>query len=170
MQQRTCSVPRCENRPRSGKAEWCAMHYHRWYRHGDVDRCATRSGITSSAGRRYRSTHRPDHPLARASGRIYVHQVVLYAAIGPGRHTCHWCSQSVRWEASKGESDQLVVDHLNGLGDDNRIENLVPSCGRCNSLRGGQARSQALRGAGWWSNHDTVGVLGARQPPVGAHC
>lgn len=169
MQQRTCTVSECDKPLRSSGAEWCAMHYHRWYRHGDVNLTANRSGITVSHGRRYRSAHRPDHPLATPSGRVYVHQIVLYAAIGPGTHACHWCSSSVRWDAAKDAHDRLNVDHLNGVGDDNRAENLVPSCRGCNTARALQARSEVLRKKGWWSNHDTLGILGTRLPTVTAH-
>lgn len=169
MTDRTCTVPGCSNPPRRLKAEWCKKHYHRWYRHGDVNRCATKSGISVSHGRRYRLLEIRNHPLAKASGKVWEHQVVLYAAIGPGAHPCHWCATTVRWEAAKGEADRLVVDHLNNRGDDNAEANLVPSCASCNSTRAVQARSVALRDAGFWSSHDTVKQLGTRRPPVAAH-
>ena len=35
MPNRTCTIPGCEKPARSARAEWCAMHYHRWYRYGD---------------------------------------------------------------------------------------------------------------------------------------
>ncbi len=159
MPERTCTVTGCTKTPRSGSAEWCKMHYHRWYRHGDVNASADRSGISVSAGRRYRILTLRHHPLARAAGRVWEHRVVLYDAIGAGPHPCHWCSTLVRWESTRGDSDCLVVDHLNGIGDDNRVANLVPACGPCNSARGSQARADALRDAGWWSNHDTIAGL-----------
>lgn len=144
------------------------MHYHRWYRHGDVERTATSSGVSASHGRRYASVYLPNHPLAGRNGKVYAHRVALYAAIGPGAHACHWCSALVRWDATRGETDCLNVDHLNGLGDDNRPENLVPSCTACNTTRGAQARSRALRKAGWWSKNDTIAHLrnSARRPQI----
>lgn len=162
MADRKCIVSGCDNTPRSGKAEWCKKHYHRWYRHGSVDRSATTAGLTASNGRRYRTTQRPDHPIAGPSGRVYVHRITLYDAIGPGAHPCHWCSRAVRWEAGKGQPDHLTVDHVNGMGDDNRLANLVPSCIACNSTRAHQARSDLLAANGWWSNHDTIAALGTR--------
>jgi hypothetical protein len=138
------------------------MHYHRWYRHGGVNKTARTSGVSVSQGRRYRSHHLPGHPLATPCGRVYDHQVVLYEAIGAGPHACHWCDRDVHWDATKGQPHRLTVDHLNGIGDDNRLANLVPSCPPCNSRRAAQARSAALVAAGWWSNHDTIAGLKAR--------
>lgn len=160
MTDRTCSVDGCDKPPRSGKAEWCKKHYHRWYRHGDVNRCANTAGVSVSKGRRYRLARGASgHALAKGSGRLWEHQVVLYDAIGAGSHPCHWCGTTVRWEADKGQPDRLTVDHLNGLGDDNRLANLVPSCPSCNSGRASQAKAEALAAHGWWSNHDTIANL-----------
>lgn len=165
MADRTCTVPGCDKTPRSGAADWCKMHYHRWYRHGSVDRVATR--IHTGPARLYRLLALPGHPLAEVADKVWEHRVVLYAAIGAGIHPCHWCSKSVTWELGRGHADGLVVDHLNGVGNDNRPENLVPSCGVCNTTRGAQARADALRAAGWWSNHDTVGnTKQGRKPRV----
>jgi len=160
---RTCSIDGCDKPTRSGSAEWCKMHYHRWYRHGSTDKRAPGSGITASHGRRYKSVSRPQHPLVLmgdlAEGRVYVHRMVLYDAIGPGSHGCHWCARLVTWSSTRGDPDCLMVDHVNGVGDDNRLENLVPACIECNAGRSAQAKAEALRAAGWWSSHDTVSRL-----------
>lgn len=165
----TCTVPGCEKPARSAKAEWCKMHYHRWYRHGSTDKVSHRSGVTASNGRRYRRMVAKGHPMANTNGTAYTHRVVLYDEIGPGVHECHWCQAQVEW-LPKGEPNSLVVDHVNGWGDDNRPENLVPSCISCNTTRAGQARSDALRSAGWWSNNDTVAGLkrGGRRERIDA--
>jgi len=146
------------------------MHYHRQYRHGSVNALASGSGVTASHGRRYVQTYRPNHPLADRGGKVYVHRATLYDTIGAGPHACHWCGTELNWTA-KGSPDCLNVDHLNAIGDDNRSDNLVPACSRCNSLRGQQARHDALRAAGFWSGNDTVANLraGGRQPSVQAH-
>lgn len=161
MIERTCTVDGCEKAPRSSGSDLCPMHYHRWYRHGSVEKVSHESGITASLGRRYKTRYAPGHPLASKHGTVYVHRQVLYDTIGPGPHPCHWCSKQLDW-LPKGYATAIQVDHLNGDGADNIPENLVASCGPCNSTRGSQARAAALRDAGWWSNHDTIAALTSR--------
>lgn len=158
---KVCDIDGCDKPARSAKAAWCKMHYHRWYRHGSTDKVAHRAGISVSSGRHYKTKYVVGHPVAAADGKAYVHRVVLYDAIGAGPHPCYWCATPVDW-LPRGEPNCLQVDHLNGHTDDNRVENLAPSCGRCNAMRALQARSDALRDAGWWSQHDTI--EGLRDP------
>lgn len=155
----TCAIEACEKPVRSARATLCAMHYHRQYRHGSIERSARVTGVSASHGRHYQMTYLPQHPLAAKNGKTYEHRRVLFDQIGPGAHPCHWCTSPVRWEAPRFAVDELQVDHINGRTDDNRIENLVPSCRRCNVTRATQARSAALRTAGWWSKHDTIAAL-----------
>ena len=154
----TCIVDGCNKNTRSRTASLCHMHYHRWYRHGSTDKASWASGLTASHGRRYRYVAAKGHPLAGKNGRAYEHRIVLFNLIGPGEHACYWCMETVQW-LPKGEPGALIVDHINGYGDDNRPENLVPSCYSCNTTRGLQARSKVLRKAGWWSNNDTIAAL-----------
>lgn len=86
----------------------------------------------------YVSLYLPDHPLATADGKVLQHRMALYDAIGPGEHTCHWCGTPVIWqrrEKSAPFRGILVVDHLDADGLNNSLDNLVPSCQRCNRLR-----------------------------------
>jgi hypothetical protein len=78
----------------------------------------------------YRIRKNRDHPIAQAGGLIFVHRERLYDHIGPGRHRCTWCGRWVYWE-----DGTLVVDHLNEVTADNRLENLAQSCVRCNLVR-----------------------------------
>lgn len=167
MQHPTCTVPECEKPARSRSATYCKMHYHRWYRHGSVEMQASRSGITASLGRRYKTRYLPHHPLASKHGAVYVHRQVLFDEIGYGPHACHWCGTEIDW-LPRGDPRELQPDHLNGDGADNRLENLVPACRNCNTARGSQHRADALRAAGYWSHHDTIARLSrnGRRPRV----
>jgi hypothetical protein len=163
-----CTVGDCEKPTRSAHSPLCEMHYHRQYRHGDVNQTAHEQAPTASHGRRYKTVYDPKHPLAGKWGQVYVHRRVLYDAIGPGYHPCHWCSTPVRF-AAKGTSDALIPDHLNNVGDDNRIENLAPSCVRCNTARAAYLKRQALKDAGWFAVNDTVALTGGgRREPLPA--
>lgn len=71
----------------------------------------------------------PGHPLAHADGRVRIHRAVLYDAIGPGAHPCHWCGDLLTWK------ENLVVDHIDADTWNNDPSNLVPSCSSCNSRR-----------------------------------
>lgn len=152
----TCTAPGCEKPARSMSADLCPMHYHRMYRHGSLDRTA--DGVSVRVPRRYRTVAAQGHPLAGANGRAYEHRVVLYDLIGPGPHECHWCGVEINW-LPKGQPGELQPDHLNNDGGDNRPENLVPSCRRCNTTRAIQRRSDILRERGWWSVNDTIAGL-----------
>jgi hypothetical protein len=148
-----CSIDSC-GKPRFNKTlGLCAMHYARHQRHGDplhtphsgqrrehpkcVAGCACGKHKAGWASRtKYRllfSQH--DHPIANRGGWLYEHRKVLYDAIGPGPHPCHWCSVVLTWGGMKG----IISDHMNRNKRDNRPENLVPSCQTCNTTRVGVA-------------------------------
>lgn len=74
------------------------------------------------------------HELATADGRVYVHRVVMFNAIGYGPHQCEHCGKHVNWKAPN-HTDELVVDHRNGKRHDNRLANLIVSCHACNIKR-----------------------------------
>jgi len=84
----------------------------------------------------YRRVNAPGHAIADSSGKSYAHRVALYDAIGPGPHTCHWCKwPGLEWGLPRKDPNCLIVDHLNGVGDDNRPENLVAAHDWCNNNR-----------------------------------
>lgn len=124
-----CSVSGC-TRPRSARG-WCATHYERWRRNGDL---LLHLGLPAGTRRLDKSGYfrikSPGHPLAwRGLDWVHEHRAVLYNEIGPGPHSCHWCGVSVDWRTD------LVVDHLDGARLRNEPANLVPSCGPCNLHR-----------------------------------
>ena len=78
-----------------------------------------------------------DHPLARQNA-VAEHRLVLWDKLGceslDCEHECHWgCGKTLTW--SEGRLG-IQADHLNGDTLDNRPENLVESCLRCNVERG----------------------------------
>jgi hypothetical protein len=99
-------------------------------------RCA---GLSQPRQTEWKSRYRivrvqDDHPLMDAGGLVPMHRIVLSDHIGLGPVDCHWCSRPLDW-FSKGP-DMCVVDHLDNNGQNNDIENLVPSCAQCNKDRG----------------------------------
>ena len=87
---------------------------------------------------------RPRHPLRFENGWVRPHRVVLFDKIGDGIHACTWCGRKIAWRAHYLPVDrvpfaeqpgELTVDHENADTLDNRPENLVPACRRCNSAR-----------------------------------
>lgn len=133
-----CRVDGCD-RPRHGKNTLCSGHHDRQTRLGDpqADKPLRKMGTPGSGTVQngYTADWLPDHPLAGRSGRVRRHRAVLFDAIGPGAHPCHWCSRSVDWSIPWTEVEGLVVDHLDGDTQNNDRANLVASCNPCNAGR-----------------------------------
>ena len=142
IQSDVCSVAECD-RPRATKTNgtrrsMCFAHYKRVDKYGDVladtpvkERRPPGEGHLSTYG--YWIVTRAGHPLAFAHGGVLEHRAVLYDAIGPGAHSCHWCRCTVDWGVSFPGA--LVVDHLDADRLNNDLANLVASCQPCNSSR-----------------------------------
>lgn len=116
--------------------------------------------ITHSHG--YLLEYRPDHWLAdRLSGnRVYQHRRVFFDAHGEGPFNCNWCGIQVSWS-------DMHVDHLNAVRDDNRLENLVSSCAKCNQKRGNEkmrvtARQKSKAKIDWNGESLTAGQWAKR--------
>lgn len=79
--------------------------------------------------------YRPGHPLATNCPIVPEHRAILWESIGPGPHPCHHCGKLVDWMPGAGRAPgALVTDHLDRDSHNNAVENLVPSCQRCNVL------------------------------------
>ncbi|MEV4934130.1 HNH endonuclease signature motif containing protein [Sphingobium sp. LSP13-1-1.1] len=67
----------------------------------------------------------PEHPLAMSNGLVLEHRRVAYNKYGAGTQTCNWCNVELEWSA-------VEVDHLDWTRTNNRSDNLVTSCQKCN--------------------------------------
>ena len=83
--------------------------------------------VNQSAG--YVYLREPNHPLADSRGLVYEHRFVFYSHNGDGPFKCHWCDIVIGW-------DCMDIDHLDDDRANNNINNLVPSCHKCNTKRG----------------------------------
>jgi hypothetical protein len=133
-----CVVEGCHNN-RSYSSGLCNACYVRGYRGGDafVKPPVVKRAYRSVGTNGYVIVWDTTHPLSRGFGNgLFEHRKVLYDAIGPGPHPCHWCSVMVDWIVGKCVKGSLVPDHLDGNRVNNALSNLVPSCNRCNASRG----------------------------------
>lgn len=130
-----CVVDGCGKRPHSTYHPYCAAHVARLRRKGTLDQVGLPQFLQHSHG--YKLILAKGHPMARGI-RAYEHRVVFYDnnPDGPGR--CYWCGQELEWST-------VQVDHLNCIRDDNRIDNLVASCGGCNRDRAKPSAAKAAR-------------------------
>lgn len=154
---KACEYEGCGSLARSKSAAYCGKHYHREYRHGSVD--ADFRSIKTAPDGSYVAEYDPKHPLASKQGKVYVHRKVLYEMIGDGPHACHWCGVTVNWSLVIGLPDCLQVDHLDEDKGNNNPDNLVPSCGQCNTTRSTQKRHDIVRSLGGWARNDTIARL-----------
>lgn len=137
MLTRTCAAPGCEatftTYPSLDQRYCCKGCFRReWWRKRKA------SGKVGDGA--YKADKMPSHPLAGASGIVSRSRRLLYDAIGPGWHECHWCKRAVRWlnargRGARGGATALLVDHVDGNTRDNALDNLVPCCHRCNIKR-----------------------------------
>ena len=133
-----CSVAGCGERVRTSGSEYCEMHYMRHRRNGHLGLKQVSDLSMHSHG--YLMVYAPMHPLATRQGRCreYQHRVVYFNQYGEGPFLCHWCAKVVTWS-------DMHVDHVNDIKSDNRIENLVASCPRCNTWRNKDKNLDSLR-------------------------
>ena len=127
-----CCVEGCSETVRSRWGTYCNTHYSRGRRTGTTEERRRAGPKITSHG--YMAEHWKAHPASSKKGLLYEHRKVFYEEFGPDNHVCKWCGDSLEWGG--GGKGKLHVDHLNGEKVDNRPENLVASCHRCNVNRG----------------------------------
>ena len=134
-----CGVRKCSRPATRVGHGLCEVHYSRVRRTGHLD-LTPRIERQEVSG--YMQRKAPGHPAAGKNGWAFEHRLVVYDARGRGPHPCHWCETVLFWH-------ELVIDHLNEVKHDNRLENLVVSCVSCNRARGAMipfiAKMQAHR-------------------------
>lgn len=107
----------------------CNKHRLRLNRYGDVNHTKINAKGTGSLGNHgYRTVWAPGHPMAMKDNRALEHRYLMFNALGEGPHKCHWCPALLEWP-------EITIDHLNWNRTDNRLDNLVISCGPCNIKR-----------------------------------
>lgn len=123
-----CSIEGCDRLANRTGAGLCETHYYRQRRNGTTDLkvLGNEGDLEHSHGYVLRRAN--GHPMALGGSRAYLHRMVYYDAHGDGPFACHWCSKLVTW-------DDLHIDHVNEDKKDNRLDNLVASCCRCNTGR-----------------------------------
>jgi hypothetical protein len=129
-----CSVDGCAEQPR--RNGMCAPHSEQFRTWGDplMRTAKAPDGAGSVRKDGYRTLTIHGHPLADRWGHVLEHRAVLYDAIGPGEHPCHWCGKPVSWLAPQ-RVNGLDVDHVDFDPLNNDPGNLVPSCNSCNVRR-----------------------------------
>lgn len=143
-----CAVASCR-RPSKFQG-LCKFHYERQLQTGDPLKRRPRA---LRPVKRYRTVGAADHPLVRSDGKVATHRRILFDAIGPGPHPCHWCGTPVVWATGQEAIRNLVVDHLDHDKLNNDLANLVPTCNACNGHR--------VQGSEWtaWCPGNPVGVI-----------
>jgi hypothetical protein len=132
-----CIVDGCGAHVRSIGTPYCEMHYMRLRRNGVFERLVPSDKRGHTHG--YVLLYLPTHPLRQLSSPyVFEHRAVFYSTYGEGPFSCHWCGVVVTWTT-------MHVDHLNDVRNDNRVENLVPSCPICNQRRGIGKMQQTMR-------------------------
>jgi hypothetical protein len=125
-----CTVEGCDHPPAWRHSPYCVSHYHKNRRYGDPlwERSIQQRGFNEDG---YEWIFVGAHyPLSGGRSRILYHRYVLFEALGSGPCPCRWCGKTLTWGGRAHNS--VIVDHLDGDKSHNELENLVPSCQRCN--------------------------------------
>lgn len=90
-------------------------------------------GLGSNKGRNFQPIFKKELVDVLVKHSTYINRTNLKARLlreGLLNNECYKCGMGSEWN---GESLSLQLDHINGVGDDNRIENLRLLCPNCHS-------------------------------------
>lgn len=126
-----CRTPECQNKAsrKNGLCESCYVYEWRTGKARDPKRKAYKLKYSVRTNGVYRIIKVPGHPLADSNGNVYHHRLIAFAKHNGVCPPCHWCEEPLEWKRTH-------IDHLNETKADNRPENLVVACCRCNRARG----------------------------------
>lgn len=145
-----CKVDGCATEAMYKAQAVCQKHYFRFMRKGHYELESRQHRIENDAG--YQLVWDPEHTLAMATGYVFEHRAVLYAALGDRPMACELCGVSLNWKSCR-------VDHIDGEVRNNAPSNLRPTCNTCNTHRG-------IRPPVEWSRTHKVEFDGARKTPT----
>jgi hypothetical protein len=82
----------------------------------------------------YQHIKAPGHPLADKGGWLGYHRYLVYEHVAGKPQRCSYCNYGpLPWRG--GFQQAIIVDHINDIKGDDRLDNLTIACNWCNLLK-----------------------------------
>lgn len=125
-----CIIKGCRKTAVRTRNTLCEAHYYQNRRTGSFNKKIYPKTADHGSYVRILGSHVQNHPMrSKKSNMLYEHRMVAYDSRNGICDDCFWCGKELTWES-------CVIDHLNEDKHDNRPDNLLVSCPRCNRGRG----------------------------------